>query len=124
MSHQVCSSEWMKLGEAAFALGVSEITLRRKVKGGKISHELRDGKYYVMLQKDPETGKYLEGTPENYVSTMMASGPKFDEHRMIALQREIEMRDGVIRNLKRRVEDQETLIGFLEQSLASVQTRR
>jgi hypothetical protein len=123
MSQQVCPTEWMKLGEAAFALGVSEITLRRKVKGGRISHELRDGKYYVLLQKDPETGKFLEGAPENYVSTMANSSQQFDEQRLIALQREIEMRDGVIRKLKRTVEDQETLIGFLEQSLSSLQTR-
>jgi hypothetical protein len=114
----------MKLGEAAFALGVSEITLRRKVKGGKVSHELRDGKYYVLLQRDPETGKYLEGTPENYVSTMAGASQQFDEQRLIALQREIEMRDGVIRKLRRTVEDQETLIGFLEQSLSSLPTRR
>ncbi len=120
MSEQECDVEWMKLGEAAFALGVSEITLRRKVKGGKMSHELRDGKYYVLLKKDRETGKYLEGTPENYVSTMSNSGLVLDESRMIVMQREIELREHCIRQLKRTVEDQATLIGFLEQTLSTL----
>lgn len=43
---------WLKLCDAARALGVSEITLRRRVKGGIVPHDFRDGKYYVHLQRD------------------------------------------------------------------------
>lgn len=124
MSQQVGTTEWMKLGEAAFALGVSEITLRRKVRGGKLPHELRDGKYFVLLQKDAETGKYLESTPQNYVSTLASNAFASDEHRMIALQREIESRDVAIRELKRTVEDQATLIHLLEQTISSARSQR
>lgn len=51
---------WLKLGDAAHALGVSEITLRRKVKCGKIPHDFRSGKYFVFLYKDETTGRFLE----------------------------------------------------------------
>jgi hypothetical protein len=124
VTNQAETTEWMKLGDAAYALGVSEITLRRKVKCGKISHEMRDGKYYILLQKNPETGKYLDSNPENYVSTLAQTTSPSNEQRMMALQREIEIRDSSIRELKRTVEDQQTLISFLEQTLTSLQNPR
>jgi hypothetical protein len=113
----------MKLGEAAFALGISEITLRRKVKTGRISHEFRDGKYFVLLKKDPETGRYLDSTPTNYVHTMqVGNGLSGDlDLRILALRQELAAKDNTIRQLQRTVEDQITLISFFEQSLASVQ---
>lgn len=113
---------WMKLGEAAFALGISEITLRRKVKTGKISHEFRDGKYFVLLKKDVETGRYLDSTPSNYVHTMQEGQKQGDDLdlRVLALRQEIAAKDCVIRELRRTVEDQMTLISFLEQSLSSI----
>jgi hypothetical protein len=51
---------WLKLGDAAHALGVSEITLRRKVKCGKLAHDFRGGRYYVYLYKDEATGRFYE----------------------------------------------------------------
>lgn len=51
---QSTQESWLKLGEAAFALGVSEITLRRKIKAGRIPFELRDGKYFVLVDGSAE----------------------------------------------------------------------
>ncbi len=118
MSLSLGSSDcWMKLGEAAFALGVSEITLRRKVKLGKIPYEFRDGKYFVLLKKDAGTGKYMDGAPVNYVHTMRDNTPfsvEF-ETRVEVLRQELIAKERAIRELRRTVEDQATLISFLEQ---------
>jgi hypothetical protein len=110
---------WMKLGEAAFALGVSEITLRRKVKLGKIPYEFRDGKYFIRLKKDEESGKYVDGSPVNYVHTMRDNAPfsvEF-ETRVEVLRQELSAKEKTIRELRRIVEDQATLISFLEQAV-------
>lgn len=48
-NHEGTQGTWLKLVDAAFSMGVSEITLRRKIKSGKIPHEFRDGKYYVFV---------------------------------------------------------------------------
>jgi hypothetical protein len=117
----------MKLGEAAFALGVSEITLRRKVKGGRLPFELRDGKYFVMLYRDAASGKYQEPTtsvlsPLPDLSSSAQGGGGFDSERIALLEQQlmelrsmIEERDTRIRDFQRTIEDQETLIYLLEQ---------
>lgn len=40
---------WLTIREAALALGVSELTIRRRIKDRKVVHRLHDGKYYVDL---------------------------------------------------------------------------
>ncbi len=43
------SRDWLTIREAALALGVSELTIRRRIKDGKLAHRLVGGKYYVDL---------------------------------------------------------------------------
>jgi excisionase family DNA binding protein len=40
-------SNWLSIREAALAAGVSELTIRRRIKDGKIPHRLVGGKYFV-----------------------------------------------------------------------------
>lgn len=40
----------MSIREAALALGVSELTVRRRIKDGKLAHRSENGKYYVDLE--------------------------------------------------------------------------
>ncbi len=40
-------SNWMTLREAAAALSVSELTIRRRIKSGSVEHRLVDGKYLI-----------------------------------------------------------------------------
>ncbi len=117
----------MKLGEAAFALGVSEITLRRKVKGGRLPFELRDGKYYVMLYRDAASGRYQEPmasalTPLSDLSVPGGTVNGQDSERIALLEQQVmelramvEERDLKLRDFRRTIEDQETLIYLLEQ---------
>ncbi len=44
---------WMTIREAALALAVSELTVRRRIKDGRLRHKLINGKYYIDLQSSP-----------------------------------------------------------------------
>jgi excisionase family DNA binding protein len=44
---------WMTIREAALALAVSELTVRRRIKDGRLRHQLVNGKYFVDLQSSP-----------------------------------------------------------------------
>lgn len=45
--------QWITIREAALALGTSELTIRRRIKSGRISSRLEAGKYYVRLGEEP-----------------------------------------------------------------------
>ena len=40
---------WLTIREASISLGVSELTIRRRIKGGRVAHRLENGKYWVNL---------------------------------------------------------------------------
>ena len=90
------AGHWIKLNDAAQMLQVSEITLRRKLKSGKIKSEIRDGKYFVFI-KDTEY-KEKKNDLINF------------EHYLA--EKEIELRE-----LKKLINDQIILIDALENKL-------
>ena len=143
---------WLKLGEAAHALGVSEITLRRKVKCGKIPHDFRNGKYFVYLYKDEKTGKYYDPSGNADTASYLAPYENFQrlnqlpsinvtsgvplahirnettlaeletrlqesEDETFSLQHSLELKDATLQSLRRTLEDQQTLIAFLEETI-------
>jgi hypothetical protein len=58
------TDNWFKLHDAAQMLSVSEITLRRKIKNGKIKHQIKDGKYFVYLNKNDYHDKKINILPK------------------------------------------------------------
>jgi excisionase family DNA binding protein len=48
-------TNWMTIREAALALAVSELTIRRRIKDGRLAHRLVNGKYYIDLQSTSGT---------------------------------------------------------------------
>jgi hypothetical protein len=87
---------WIKLNDAAQILQVSEITLRRKLKSGKIKSETRDGKYYVFIKESEYKEKKNDLIHfESYLA-----------------EKEIELRE-----LKKQISDQRILIDALENQL-------
>lgn len=90
------SGHWIKLSDAAQMLQVSEITLRRRVKSGKVKSEIRDGKYYVFIKNSQYKEKKNDLINfENYL-----------------LEKEIELKE-----LKKQISDQKILIDALENKL-------
>ncbi len=87
---------WVKLHDAAELLAVSEITLRRKIKSGKLISELRDGKYYVFLsEKQYKSKKKQINNIEKYLAE----------------------KEEEIKKLKTQIFDQKILISALEDKL-------
>lgn len=155
---------WLKLGDAAHALGVSEITLRRKVKCGKLAHDFRGGKYYVYLYKDEASGRFYEPdealdalqpryersplggpTPLNTgasvgsallsrrsstlpsISIRDTRQPRDADHEKRTLQQQVQtleaalaQKDALVQGLRRTLEDQQTLIAFLEDTIGQL----
>jgi hypothetical protein len=48
------TAEWLTIREASLALGVSELTIRRRIKGGRMANRVVAGKYYVNLSAEPD----------------------------------------------------------------------
>lgn len=42
--------EWMSINEYARNFGISDMTIRRRIRTGKLNAILRDGKYYINIQ--------------------------------------------------------------------------
>jgi hypothetical protein len=121
---------WFKLSEAAQALGVSEITVRRKAKGGQLKAILRNGKYMVFLEEDQELGIFLGSGDQTITpSPALVRGV---ERKSYGLQSALTTtppasalaaQEELIQSLKRTVEDQQTLIASLESSIDRLSRR-
>ena len=91
--------DWMTIREAALAWGVSELTVRRRIKDGKLVSRLDNGKYYVRPEhglapaqepatetdetpavRVPETPAAATGRPSINLDALVA------EHRSLAEQ--------------------------------------
>ncbi len=116
---------WFKLAEAAQALGVSEITVRRKAKSGQLKAIMRNGRYMVFLEESEELGMFTASldalvTPQGTLNTLPMLGSK----GAAALKKEgtpaqpSGVQDELIQSLKRTIEDQQTLISSLEASIS------
>ena len=140
--------EWLKLSDAAYSLGVSEITLRRRIKSGRLQSELRNGKYQVYLEIDPSSGEYLEPshTPseepnptgrftalQKKISTLPRQESAFVtnpldnpstaqasliQRQMNQVLKKLETQSLEIAELRRQLEDQQTLISLLEEQIS------
>jgi hypothetical protein len=51
MSTQI--DEWLTIRQAAEHLGLSDLSVRRRIKDGRLAHRLVDGKYYVNVTLAP-----------------------------------------------------------------------
>ena len=52
------SEQWLSIVEYARAFNVSDMTVRRRIKNGKLKAELRDGKYYIPMT-EPQGGREI-----------------------------------------------------------------
>jgi hypothetical protein len=52
---------WLSIRDASLRLGVSELTIRRRIKSRKVVSRVEHGKYYVNLALQPEPGAAMDG---------------------------------------------------------------
>lgn len=51
------AEQWLSIVEYARTFGISDMTIRRRIRTGRIQAVLRDGKYYIPTEADPMTGE-------------------------------------------------------------------
>ena len=65
MSNQ--SDRWLSIREAALELGTSELTIRRRIKAGRLRSRLQAGKYFVCLDGSEPVSEAPSHVPANDV---------------------------------------------------------
>lgn len=51
------TEQWLSIVEYARETGISDMTIRRRIRTGRISAELRDGKYFIPVTVDSASGQ-------------------------------------------------------------------
>lgn len=124
MENIQAKGRWYKLAEAAQLLGVSEITVRRKAKTGQLKAILRNGKYLVHLEEDAELGLFIGMNEQQVTPTLAMNSDRRSQFAGLARsadklnQHPNASQDESLQTLKRTIEDQQTLIASLEDSIS------
>lgn len=124
MENMQAKGRWYKLAEAAQLLGVSEITVRRKAKTGQLKAILRNGKYMVHLEEDAELGLFIGMNEQPVTPTLAMNNDRRSQFSGLARsadkpnQNTTTSQDEFLQTLKRTIEDQQTLIASLEDSIS------
>ena len=135
--------QWLKLNEACRLLGISEITLRRRVRAGLLPHQFQNGKYYVwvgtnqLLHKAPpafapppapstpqhqqisRAGFAAQPTPTLHAGAAQAPAAALAAREYNTLRAKVIELENIVKNQLRTIEDQQTLISFLETEINS-----
>jgi polyhydroxyalkanoate synthesis regulator phasin len=53
------AEQWLSIVEYARATGISDMTIRRRIRTGRISAELREGKYFIPVDLDEASGSLV-----------------------------------------------------------------
>ena len=128
MENAQTKGRWCKLAEAAQLLGVSEITVRRKAKSSQLKTILRNGKYMVFLEENTELGLFMGSNDKPLTPTLSISNDRrahfsgLNQKDENAAQNS-EANDEFIQSLKRTIEDQQTLIASLEDSISRMRQK-
>lgn len=76
------AEQWLSIVEYARTFGISDMTIRRRIRTGRIQAYLRDGKYFIPVDKDPLTGEPVKqgvkAKPEVAPQSAMKSHPAAD----------------------------------------------
>lgn len=100
---------WMSLTEACQSLGVSESTLRRRIKQGEIESKLENGKRVVLIEPDSQA----TGKSDSVVDEL--------KNQVDWLRQELESRNEHIKSLEDSRERQDTIIMQLTKQLEQSQ---
>jgi len=75
------ADHWLSIVEYARETGISDMTIRRRIRTGRISAELRDGKYFIPVARDESSGQVVavksnvRATATTHVNQIMKSHP-------------------------------------------------
>jgi len=113
---------WIDLVEYASKYGISQSTLRRRIRSKTVTFKMERGKYLVQdsadaLKAAPLFSRTSNGmTPKQSVKSHM---PEFDDSAISQLREENSRLNEESRRLKAQLAELETLVGVLETELQS-----
>jgi excisionase family DNA binding protein len=131
-------NEWLTIREAAMRLGVSDLTIRRRIKSGSLSHRLDSGKYLVNLagaaagdsnggskrevasDTEPQLVKPEGRSPEESAA---AVGPKLDLDSLITHHRRLAEEAGRAALLREQLEKLEQQNAVLREGIVALSNR-
>lgn len=110
---------WHTLQEASRTLNVSEITLRRRIKSGKIQAKLEHGKYFIKLNEEKSPFIKEREKPYPVIQSEKKESPRHLKLDMKTLSEPKSSETSHISQtkLKRKILNQSCLIKFLEELL-------
>lgn len=118
------SGEWLSIREAAVRLGTSELTVRRRIKDGRLEHRLEGGKYFVLL---PAAASAQEGRsaprPRSTPTPRPDEGQPFDLNVLLADHARLAELAGRAGLLEQQLHEVEKRNEELHQGLVSLATR-
>jgi len=71
------AEQWLSIVEYARATGISDMTIRRRIRTGRISAELREGKYFIPVDLDETSGSVvpLKNTSGSHQNSIIKNHP-------------------------------------------------
>jgi hypothetical protein len=118
---------WHTLSDASRKLSISEITLRRRIKSGKIQAKLEHGKYFLKLPKEEkhgdtkENGKSFSKVQDSNKNDTFPKNNTFPHLKTVSQSESSSEPPETLgfrqSQLKRKVLNQSCLIKFLEELL-------
>ncbi|MES2744565.1 MAG: hypothetical protein V4655_04020 [Bdellovibrionota bacterium] len=77
------ADQWLSIVEYARTHAISDMTIRRRIKTGRIKAVLKEGKYYIPVGPN---GEIIEEAPESYKASASAVSPIAHEVRAPVIQ--------------------------------------
>ena len=75
------SQRWLSIVEYARTYSISDMTVRRRIKNGKLNAQLKDGKYYIPVEYENHAASHMNssiGMVESEQPLKTVSGGVFD----------------------------------------------
>jgi excisionase family DNA binding protein len=125
------TDEWLTIRQAAERLGLSDLSVRRRIKDGRLVFRLVEGKYYVNLAaqpppRNPEPAPATSEPESDYSddqSVSMAAPPAEQLARVLPALTDLAERAGRSAVLEERLRELEMREAALQERLVALATR-
>lgn len=121
--------EWMTIREASLAWGVSELTVRRRIKDGKLMSRLDNGKYYVrpgtapVKASEPATDTSERGAAQDPVTSPPREQPAINLDALVAEHRKLAEQAGRAALLEEQLHSLQERYAQLQEGTVSLANR-
>lgn len=80
------SDSWMSIIEYARIYNVSDMTVRRRIKTGRLNAELRDGKYYIPIKEGAQQASLGQVSTKQEIEFEIDLSPTYEEPKEVKME--------------------------------------